>query len=56
MSAPVPAATVRVLTAGGTAGWQIALIALGTALVAATAAVLLDWALTAHRTASATTT
>ena len=38
-----PAApTVRVITTGGMAGWQITLIALGAALVAATAAVLLD--------------
>jgi hypothetical protein len=53
--APVPATTVRVVTAGGMAGWQITLIALGTALVAATAAVLADRARAAHRAASATT-
>ena len=53
--APVPGTTVRVITAGGMAGWQITLIALGAALVAAVAAVLLDRALAARRTASATT-
>jgi hypothetical protein len=54
--APVPAAAVRVITAGGMADWQITLIALGAAVVAATAAVLADRALAAHRAASATTT
>jgi hypothetical protein len=53
--APVPATTVRVVTTGGMAGWQIALIALGAALLAAAAAVLLDRALTARRAPSATT-
>ena len=53
--APVPATTVRVVAAGGMAGWQIALIALGAALVAAAAAVLLDRALAARRAASAAT-
>ena len=38
------------------AGWQITLIALGAALVAATAAVVLDRARAARRSASATTT
>jgi hypothetical protein len=47
---PVPATTVRVITAGGMAGWQITLIALGAALVAAAAAVLLDRALAGRRT------
>ena len=37
-----PAPAVRVVTAGGMAGWQITLIALGAALVAAAAAVVLD--------------
>jgi hypothetical protein len=50
--APVPATTVRVITPGGMAGWQIALIALAAALVAATAAVLVDRARTARRTAT----
>jgi hypothetical protein len=44
------------LTAGGMPGWQITLIALGAALVTATAAVLLDRARGARRAASATTT
>jgi hypothetical protein len=53
--APVPATTVRVVTAGGMAGWQITLIALGAALLAAAAAVLLDRARAARRAAPATT-
>jgi hypothetical protein len=54
--AGTPAAPVRaptVVGAGGMAGWQITLIALGAALVAATLAVLLDRALSARRAASA---
>jgi hypothetical protein len=51
--APGPAPSV--VTAGGMAGWQITVIALGAALVAAIAAVLLDRALAARRAASATT-
>ena len=51
--APVPATTVRVITTGGMAGWQIASIALGAALFAAAAAVLLYRALTARKAASA---
>lgn len=50
-----PAAPVQVIAAGGMPGWQITLIALGAALVAAAAAVLLDRARAAHRAASATT-
>lgn len=46
---PVPGTGMRVITAGGMAGWQIALIAASAAVVAATAAVCLDRALTAHR-------
>jgi len=42
-----------VITTGGMAGWQITLIALGAALVAATATVLLDRVRAAHRAASA---
>jgi hypothetical protein len=53
--AQIPATTVRVITAGGMAGWQITLIALGAALVAAAAAVLFDRALAARRAAPATT-
>jgi hypothetical protein len=45
-----PAApTVQVVTEGGMPGWQITLIALGAALVAATTAVLLDRARAARR-------
>jgi hypothetical protein len=46
---PVPATTVHVITTGGMAGWQITLIALAAALLAATAAVLLDRAWATHR-------
>ena len=50
-SAPAP---VQVITVGGMSGWQIALIALGAALVAAVAAVLLDRArLARHVTVTA---
>lgn len=49
----VPPAAVRVVTVGGMAGWQITLIAIGGALAAAIAAVLLDRALAAHRVMSA---
>jgi hypothetical protein len=55
-TAPASAATSRVVTVGGMAGWQIILIAVGAALVAATAAVLLDRTLAVRRAASATTT
>ena len=48
--ASVPAQVqVRTIVAGGMPGWQIALIAIGAALFAATAAVLLDRAWTARR-------
>jgi len=46
---PAPQTGVRVITASGMAGWQIALIAAGAAVVAATAAVRMDRALTARR-------
>jgi len=49
---PVPATTVRVITAGGTPGWQITLIAVAAALTAAVAAVLLDRARASRRPAS----
>jgi hypothetical protein len=49
--APVP---VQVITEGGMPGWQIAMIALGTALFAAVAAVLLDRARLARRGVNAT--
>src|SRR5689334_3750981 len=51
---PAPATTVRVISTGGMAGWQITLIALGAALAAA-AAVLLDRKLASRRGATATT-
>jgi hypothetical protein len=47
--APAPQAPVRVVTAGGMAGWQIALIALAAAAFAAAAAVLIDRTRTARR-------
>ena len=46
---PAPQTGVRMITAGGMAGWQIALIAAGAAVVAATAAVRLDRSLTIRR-------
>jgi hypothetical protein len=49
-------APAGVVTAGGMPGWQITLIALGAALVAAIAAVRLDRTRAARRAASATTT
>jgi hypothetical protein len=56
---PIPLApaqaTVRVISTGGMAGWQVALIAAGAALAAAAAAVLVDRKLAGHRRATATT-
>jgi len=52
---PVPPATVRLVSTGGMAGWQIALIAAGAALVAAAAAVFLDRKLAGRRRVIATT-
>ena len=49
--APVPA-TVRVITTGGMAGWQITSIALGSALLAAAAAALLYRALAVRKAAA----
>lgn len=49
--AQVPATTVRLITAGGMAGWQITLIALSAAVAGAAAALLLTRARTAHRAA-----
>lgn len=46
---PAPGTGVPVITADGMAGWQVALIAVGAAVVAAAAAVRLDRALTAGR-------
>jgi hypothetical protein len=51
--APVQAPAVRVIVTGGMAGWQITLIALGAALLAAAAAVLLYRALAVRKAASA---
>ena len=47
-----PAATVRVVTEGGMAGWQITLIAATAAVVAGVTAVLVDRALAARRAAT----
>ena len=44
-----PPSPVRVINEGGMPGWQITLIALAAALVAAAAAVLLDRAWTARK-------
>jgi hypothetical protein len=52
---PLAPATVQVST-GGIAGWQVALIAVGAALVAAAAAVFLDRKLASRRRATATAT
>ena len=48
------AGTVHVVTAGGMAGWQIALIAVAAALFAALAAVVLDRAWMARKTRAIT--
>jgi hypothetical protein len=53
--APVRAATVQVISTGGMASWQIALIAAGAALAAATAAVFADRKLASRRSVTATT-
>jgi hypothetical protein len=53
--APGQASPVPVIATGGMAGWQIALIAVGAALVAAAAAVFLDRRLAGRRGAPATT-
>jgi hypothetical protein len=44
-----------VVSSGGMAGWQLALIAIGAALLAATVAVVLDRARATRRAAAATT-
>jgi hypothetical protein len=51
-----PAANAAVVSGGGMAGWQVTLIAVGAALVAATVAVLLDRARAARRPGPATLT
>jgi hypothetical protein len=52
---PVPRATVQVVSTGGMAGWQIALIVVGAALAAAVAAVFVDRKLAGRRGVTATT-
>ena len=52
--ASAASATVRVVSTGGMAGWQIALIAIGAAWVAAAAAIFLDRALAGRHGATAT--
>jgi hypothetical protein len=49
-----PPVQVRTIVAGGMPGWQIALIAIGAALVAAAAAIVLDRMLASRRDATAT--
>ena len=46
---PATSPVTAVVAAGGMPGWQIALIAIGAALVAATVAVILDRALAARK-------
>jgi len=48
---PAPIHTVTLVTGGGMPGWQITLIAIGAALLAATAAVILDRARATRRNA-----
>ena len=50
-AAPAGPALVHTVVVGGTPGWQIALLAVGAAVLAAAAAVLLDRALRARRAA-----
>jgi hypothetical protein len=50
---PGPATTVRVVTIGGMAGWQITLIAVGAALVAAAAVLLIGRARAGRRATAA---
>ena len=49
-STPAAPAVVHTVTVGGTPGWQIALIAVGAAIVAAALTALADRARAAHRT------
>jgi hypothetical protein len=51
---PVPAAQVHAIVVGGMPGWQITLIAIGAALLAAVVAVLADRIRAAHREAITT--
>jgi hypothetical protein len=50
---PLQIARPHLVAVGGMPGWQITLIAVGAALLAATVAVILDWARTARRHAAA---
>ncbi len=50
-AAPAGPLPVHTIVVGGTPGWQIALLAVGAAVLAAAAAVLLDRALRARRAA-----
>jgi hypothetical protein len=50
---PAPASPAQVIAGGGMPGWQITVIALAAALVAATAAVFLDRARAGRQSASA---
>jgi len=52
-SQPQPPVQIHTVVMGGMSGWQIALIAIGAALFAATAAVLLDRALAGRRRSAA---
>ena len=49
VAGPAYKAPIHTVITGGTPGWQIALIAAGAALLAATVAVLLDRARATHR-------
>jgi hypothetical protein len=51
---PVSPATVQALGTGGMAGWQVALIATGAAVLAAAAAIVLDRTLVRRRGVTAT--
>lgn len=51
---PVAPATVRVISTGGMAGWQVALVAIGAAMAAAAAAIVLDRMLIRRRGVTAT--
>jgi hypothetical protein len=51
VSPAIPPTVVHTVVVGGTPGWQIALIAIGSALLAAAAAILADRARTRRRPA-----
>jgi hypothetical protein len=52
---PVAPTTVRVISTGGMASWQVALIAIGAAMAAAATAIVLDRMLIRRRGVTATT-